>query len=140
MRIMLDTSIFISMIFFPSVQTRELAKRLTERHQIVVCDYVVEELRLVTDRKFPSKRKYLDRFFLDLPKVHLLLLLIFLYTPKALDLTDYPEMRNVKDSPILATAIMEGIDVFLTGDKDFLVLEVEVPEILTMAEFLERQI
>ena len=35
---------------------------------------------------------------------------------------------------------MEGIDVFLTGDKDFLVLEVEVPEILTMAEFLERQI
>ena len=28
-------------------------------------------------------------------------------------------MRDVKDSPILATAIMEGIDVFLTGDKDF---------------------
>ena len=46
------------------------------------------------------------------------------YTPKALALTDYPEMRNVKDSPILATAIMECIDVFLTGDKDFLVLEV----------------
>ena len=44
LRIMLDTNIFISMIFFPSAQTRELARRLTESHQIVVCDYVIEEL------------------------------------------------------------------------------------------------
>lgn len=47
-------------------------------------------------------------------------------------------MRDTKDSPILATAIMESIDVFLTGDKDFLVLDVEVPEILTMSEFLSK--
>ena len=82
MRVMLDTNIFISMIFFPSAQTRELARRLTDSHQIVVCDYVIEELRLVTDRKFT-------------------------------------EMRDTKDSPILATAVMEDIDVFVTGDKDF---------------------
>ena len=53
-------------------------------------------------------------------------------------LNEFPEMRDVKDSPILATAIMESIDVFLTGDKDFLVLDVETPEILTMKEFLEQ--
>lgn len=128
---MLDTNIFISMIFFPSVQTRELAQRLTDSHQIVVCDYVIEELQLVTERKFPVKRKFLDRFFLELP-------FELVYTPKALDLNEFPEMRDTKDSPILATAIMEGIDVFVTGDKDFLVLDVEIPEILTMAEFLER--
>ncbi len=52
MRVMIDTNIFISMIFFPSAQTRDLAKRLADNHQIVVCDYVIEELRLVTDRKF----------------------------------------------------------------------------------------
>ena len=63
MKVMLDTNIFISMIFFPSTQTRELAKKLTNNHQIVVCDYVIEELRLVTDRKFPAKRRFLDRFF-----------------------------------------------------------------------------
>ncbi len=72
MRVMLDTNIFISMIFFPSAQTRELAKRLTDNHQIIVCDYVIEELRLVT------------------------------------------------------------------GDKDFLVLDVDMPEIITMAEFLRQ--
>ena len=131
MRIMLDTNIFISMIFFPSAQTRELARRLTESHQIVVCDYVIEELRLVTERKFTAKRKFLDRFFMELP-------FELVYTPKELDLNEFPEMRDVKDSPILATAIMEGIDVFLTGDKDFLVLDVETPEILTMKDFLEQ--
>ena len=57
---------------------------------------------------------------------------------KILDLSDFPEMRDAKDSPILATAIMEKIDVFVTGDKDFLVLDVEMPEIVTMAEFLRQ--
>lgn len=130
MRIMLDTNIFISMIFFPSAQTRELARRLTDSHQIVVCDYVIEELRLVTDRKFPAKRKFLDLFFLELP-------FELVYTPKALDLKEFPEMRDAKGSPILATAIMESIDVFITGDKDFLVLDVDMPKIITMTEFLE---
>lgn len=131
MRVMLDTNIFISLIFFPSVQTRELARKLTESYQIVVCDYVIEELRLVTERKFSAKRKFLDRFFMELP-------FELVYTPKKLDLNEFPEMRDVKDSPILATAIMENIDVFLTGDKDFLVLDVETPQILTMKEFLEQ--
>ena len=128
---MLDTNIFVSMLFFPSDQTRELAKKLTDGHQIVICDYVIEELRLVTERKFPTKKHSLEQFFLELPYE-------LVYTPRELDPEDYPEMRDAKDSPILATAVMEGIDVFLTGDKDFLVLDVEMPEILTMREFLER--
>lgn len=131
MRIMLDTNIFISMIFFPSAQTKELAKKLTDSHQIIVCDYVIEELRLVTDRKFPAKRQFLDRFFLELP-------FELVYTPKTLNLNDFPQMRDMKDSPILATAIMEGIDIFVTGDKDFLVLDADMPEIITMAEFLRQ--
>ena len=131
MRVMLDTNIFISMIFFPSAQTRALARRLTDSHRIVVCDYVVEELRLVTDRKFPAKRRALDRFFLELP-------FELVYTPKALGLDGFPKMRDTKDRPILATAIMEDIDVFVTGDKDVLVLGVDIPEIVTMKEFLER--
>ncbi len=102
MRVMLDTNIFISMIFFPSAQTRELAKR-----------------------------KFIDRFFLELP-------FELVYTPKTLNLSEFPEVRDIKDSPILATAIMEEIDVFVTGDKDFLVLDVDVPEIITMVEFLRR--
>lgn len=46
-------------------------------------------------------------------------------------------MRDAKDAPILATAIMEDVDIFLTGDKDFLVMEVDMPDIMTMTEFLQ---
>lgn len=131
MRVMLDTNIFISMIFFPSSQTRELARRLTDDHQIVVCDYVIEELRLVVNRKFAAKRKFLDVFFMELP-------FELVYTPKSLNIDELPNIRDAKDSPILATAIMESIDIFLTGDKDFLVLDIDMPEIMTMPEFLQQ--
>lgn len=47
-------------------------------------------------------------------------------------------MRDIKDSPILATAILENVDIFLTGDKDFLVMDVAMPYIITMTEFLEQ--
>lgn len=55
-----------------------------------------------------------------------------------LDIGQFPSVRDEKDSPILATAILENVDVFITGDKDFLVLDVEMPDIMTMADFLER--
>ncbi len=131
MRIMLDTNIFVSMIFFPSPQTRELARRLTEQHQIIVCDYVIEELRLVTERKFSAKKMFLEHFFQELP-------FEMVYTPRTLDLNDFPNVRDIKDTPIIATAIMENVDVFVTGDKDFQELDIEVPYIATMTEFLER--
>jgi len=47
-------------------------------------------------------------------------------------------MRDTEDPLILATALMEGIEVLVTGDKNFLVLDVDIPEIVMMAEFLER--
>ena len=131
MRVMLDTNIFISMIFFPSNQTRELAEKLTERHQIIVCDYVVEELRLVTDRKIPANRKILDCFFRELP-------FELVYTPKTISMEDFPDIRDTKDLPILATAILENVDVFITGDKDFLVLDVDTPDIVTITDFLKE--
>ena len=78
-----------------------------------------------------KKRQKRRFFFLELP-------FELVYTPEMLDTQWFPEIRDPKDSPILATAILEDVDVFLTGDRDFLVLDVETPEIMTMAEFLNR--
>ena len=52
MRVMLDTNILVSLIFFPSAVTRDFARRVGFGNRIVLCDYVVEELRLVVERKF----------------------------------------------------------------------------------------
>lgn len=131
MRIMLDTNILVSAIFFPSATTRELIVKLSKNNRIVICDYVIEELRLVTERKFPSKRIALENFFMELP-------FDMVFTPKNLELDKFPKVRDVKDSPILATAILEAVDVFVTGDKDFLVVDIETPDIVTMTEFIEK--
>lgn len=128
---MLDTNILVSMIFFPSDITRRFAKLISEEYRIVICDYVIEELRLVTERKFPQKMNRLNQFFVELP-------FEMVYTPRELDLNEFPAVRDVKDSPILAIAILEDVDVFITGDKDFLVLDVDIPEIMTMAEFVDK--
>ena len=52
MKIMLDTNILISAIFFPSAQTRQFVRQISEDHSIVLCDYVIDGLRLVVERKF----------------------------------------------------------------------------------------
>jgi len=48
------------------------------------------------------------------------------------------EIRDIYDAPILYTAIIEGVDIFITGDKDFEDVEIETPIIMTIAEF-ERE-
>lgn len=42
-----------------------------------------------------------------------------------MDLRGFPSVGDEKDYPILATALLEG-------DKDFLVLDIEIPDILSM--------
>lgn len=44
----------------------------------------------------------------------------------------------MKDYPILYTAILDNVDVLVTGDGDFNDVKVEKPEILKPSEFLEK--
>ena len=46
------------------------------------------------------------------------------------------EIRDAADRPILRAAIASGVDVLLTGDKDFLESGIKQPKIITAAEFL----
>jgi len=48
-------------------------------------------------------------------------------------------MRDAKDQPILNSAIVYNVDMILTGDKDFLSLDLEKPKCLTAAKFLEME-
>lgn len=80
-------------------------------------------------KKFPKKAENLDEFFKDFN-------CDLIDVPKNCD--DIPTMRDDKDRPILAAAIFNDIDYLITGDKDFLVLEVKKPKILTMTEFIAK--
>ena len=47
-------------------------------------------------------------------------------------------IRDIDDYPVLYSAIIEDVDLFVTGDDDFSTVEIEKPEIITPSEFLER--
>lgn len=129
MRIMLDTNVLISMLVFKSFNA--VIDKITQKHSIVLCSYVIDELHEVIERKFPNKQKDIEKFLMKLP-------FELVYTPKMIEEHDLFKIRDVDDEKVLYSAIIADVDILLTGDKDFSDIEIEKPEILTPSAFLEK--
>lgn len=130
MRIMLDTNVLISMLFFPSKQFSQILDYITRNHRLVLSSFVIDELFAIADRKFPTKKSVVDAFLSDLAYE-------LVYTPHSMPGNLF-KIRDKNDYPVLYTAIIENIDIFVTGDKDFLDVDIEIPEIMTPIEFVEN--
>jgi len=130
MRVMLDTNVLVSAIVFPNERMDALICKATLDHQLVLSSYIIDELICVTKRKFPQKIKDVDLFLTRLPYE-------FVYTPKEQNY-DFFHIRDIDDYPILYSAIIEDVDLLVTGDDDFDDVEIERPEIITPSEFLEN--
>ena len=48
------------------------------------------------------------------------------------------KIRDDNDYIILHTAIMENVDIFITGDKDFYEIDIDKPKIISVSEFLKN--
>lgn len=99
-------------------------------HQLVLSSYIVEELKDVVKRKFSNKVRVVDTLLAKMNYE-------YVYTPDIMDDALF-EIRDVKDYPVLYTAILEDVDILVTGDSDFSDVHVAKLEILTPAEFVER--
>jgi len=130
MRVMLDTNVLVSAIVFPNDRMDRLIFKASLDHQLVLSSYIIDELLEVTERKFPTKIKDVDLFLTRLPYE-------LVYTPKERKL-DIFTIRDIDDYPVLYSAIVEGVELFVTGDDDFMNVEIEKPEIITPSEFLLR--
>lgn len=130
MRIMLDTNILVSAFIFKSKTINELINKLSMEHEIVIASYCVDELKDLINTKFKVSKKALNEFLLTFPYD-------LVYSPNDVDEKLF-EIRDENDYIILHTAILENVDIFITGDKDFKDVKVEKPEIMTPSEFLEK--
>ena len=133
MRVMLDTNIIISAIVFKSQIMNEIIKLLAEKYSLVLCSYVIDELHEVVNSKFRTKIMELETFLLQLP-------FEFVYTPKILPEHNFFTIRDEDDEKVLYSAILADVDILVTGDKDFYEVDIERPEILSLAEFLEMRL
>ena len=129
MRVMIDTNVLISALLFPNERMNALIYAITQKHQLVLSSYVVEELLAVTRRKFPQKTGIVDTLLSALPYE-------LAYTPQEMEAGLF-EIRDEKDYPVLYSAITEDVDILITGDRDFLDIDIERPEIFTPAQFME---
>ncbi|MCL1884968.1 MAG: putative toxin-antitoxin system toxin component, PIN family [Defluviitaleaceae bacterium] len=127
MRVMFDTNILVSAFVFRSKKIYAVVDYVISYHELVLPSYVVDELRDVVVRKFPKMVYEVDSFLTALS-------FTLAYTPNQLPRGLF-EIRDISDAPILYTAIIEGIDVLITGDKDFDDVDVEMPVIMSIANF-----
>ena len=58
-------------------------------------------------------------------------------TPEKIDEKKYPKIRDIKDLPVLVSAILSDSDILITGDKDFEDIKIDKPLIFTPAAYFE---
>lgn len=130
MRVMLDTNILISAFIFKSKKINELIYKLSKEHKIIICSYTIEELNELIKTKFKVNIEELDIFLRDFP-------FELVYSP-IMPENKLFEIRDEDDYIILHTAIIENVDIFITGDKDFFDVKIDTPEIMSANDFLEK--
>lgn len=130
MRVMLDTNVLLSVLLFPGERMNRMMQYIFKEHHLVLSSFVIDELFFVVHRKFPAKEKVVDQLLSSMNYE-------LVYTPAEME-TGLFEIRDEKDYPVLYTAIVEDVDILITGDKDFAEVAMERPEILTPAGFTER--
>ena len=128
MRILVDTNILFSALLYPSSKPAKALLHIADNHEMVLCDRNIAELRAILRKKAPRFLADAEVLFAELS--YELVLAV-----------DYAEklIRDAKDQPILNAAIVSDVDIILTGDKDFLSLDMEHPKCMTVAQFLEYE-
>ena len=98
---------------------------ITQYHNVVLCDKNISELRDVLSRKKTEKLLYAEILLTEM-------------SYELIPATYHIEkvIRDAKDQPILNAAIIADVDIILTGDKDFLCLDLEKPKCMAVNDFL----
>ena len=130
-RIMLDTNVLFSAMYkFEGTPFDAFSKASEMPYRLVLCDQIIDELRRNFNRKFPMKIPVIEKF---LSIAHYDLITI---TPEDEAVDDEDKMRDISDRPILRAARKAKVDIFVTGDNDFLESSITNPKIMTAARFV----
>jgi len=133
MKCLLDTNVLISASLFPqSVPARAFMAAATFPNEAVICDYSIDEMRRVYNRKFPRKIHVMEEFL----SVALISAEVIAVPPEDESIADEASIRDIGDRPILRAAVASDAEALITGDRDFLESGLKRPTILTPADFL----
>lgn len=124
---MVDTNVILSAIIKPGSIPSEVLLHVSEKEELFLCQSILNECLEVSLRRFPAKQDALRSLFENLR---------FTLAPESPH--QGIDIHDIKDQPILNSAIASKVDVLITGDHYFLDLESNKPVILAPAEFFSR--
>ena len=130
MRVFVDANVIISAILFPNGKTAFVFSHLLEKHTVIISSYTKYECREVFEKKFPAQMDLLDTFFEGISYEEF-------QSPEKYDETKYPGIRDIRDLPVLVSAILSDSDVLITGDKDFEEVKIDKPLIFSPTKYYE---
>jgi putative PIN family toxin of toxin-antitoxin system len=123
---MIDTNVFMSALMFPDSVPSRAVKLVLRQHELVLCDYLIDEIKEKIQEKRPDLIPALDD------------LLRTISFQKVVGFGDGSvEMNDPKDIPILDAAIAGDVDIIVSGDKHFRNLDRVRPKVNSPAEFVE---
>lgn len=126
MNIFIDTNIIFSAALWPNSKPAKALEYADKNHHLMICSQSVIESCEIILRKAPAKISSLIQFY-ERFKIELV---------PSISFGSELLIRDETDQPILNAALFYGADIILTGDKDFLSLDLEHPKCMTAAEFL----
>lgn len=128
MRVLIDTNVLFSALLFPKSKPADALFNVVANHTMVLSDRNIAEFREIILRKKPELKNAAEAFLAELSFE--LIPAVSISTTK---------IRDIKDQPILNAAVLADVDIILTGDKDFLCLDIDHPRCITAAQFLSQQ-
>ena len=131
MKILVDTNILISAVTNENGKPNKVLRHVSQSndYEIYLTDQNLAEFKEVIERKMPRFKQYIGPF---LSKLN------YEVVATIID-NEAVTIRDTKDQPILNAAILNDLDIILTGDKDFLSLNLDRPKCLTPADFCEQE-
>lgn len=111
MKVMVDTNVILSAIIKPDSIPSEVLFHVSEKEELFLCQSILNECFEVSKRRFPSKQGVLSTLFENLR-----------FTLATESLHQGVDIRDIKDQPILNSAIANGMDILISGDHHFLEL------------------
>ncbi len=128
MRVFVDANIVISALLFPNGKVAKVFSHILDKHTVIISSYTKEECVEVFKKKFPLKIEQIEIFFDGINFEEF-------KSPEKIDENKYPKIRDIKDLPVLVSAILSDADILLTGDKDFENIKIDKPLIFTPSKY-----
>ena len=110
MRIMLDTNVFISALLFPGQKFDLLMNDIFTKHQLVMSNFILDEIRMVVQKKFPQKVPALETFLSAIQYD-------IVFVPCNSD-EQLVEIRDANDYPVIFGAIIGNVDVLVIAPSN----------------------